>query len=492
MKKIFAIWCIGCLLGEMALADCDWIEWDPRHDPYDNEYIWKTAREYNDVIKGVKDGTSKAAVCGSRGSKGMCRPGETINAPADHVFKADTVRAAVKYECTGSGMFGFAWKPIEGGKVGDTCSEFRFEGTTVKPALKVGQKFPSDVNGTTQVTREECAKITGESLTGEGIYQIVCGKDLKLKCELVKKDSQDDTCSVKIKGQNVTIKRGAEYNVDLTSEECKSAIPSAHGATYDTNAVYHFYCGPICKNVGCKKGYGKDTTGKCVKNNPNPPKQKSCREKNKNAGANRLACCDVEASDTGSWVNGECKCKNKDAKFKVIDTDHGICMAGDGSVVPPVNNCPDDAYPDGGTCMCNNPDMTYNKAKNLCECPGDTNKVSNECRCEEKNKVLKNGQCEWSDEYLASLKMDIETWYSKINGLTASFEVNKWKDAEGNFNTARLASDSIAGVVLGTVGGVVTARLVKKSQIKKGFEDIQCHIGGQPVADYGDEFTVGR
>ena len=69
--------------------------------------------------------------------------------------------------------------------------------------------------------------------------------------------------------------------------------------------------------------------------------------------------------------------------------------------------------------------------------------------------------------------------------------VSVWKDEKGGFNTARLASDSVAGVVLGTVGGVVTSNIIKKNQIKNGFEDLKCTINGQDVATYGDEFRVG-
>ena len=79
----------------------------------------------------------------------------------------------------------------------------------------------------------------------------------------------------------------------------------------------------------------------------------------------------------------------------------------------------------------------------------------------------------------------------KFNDAMSVFKANVWKNAEGNFNTARLASDSIAGVVLGTAGGLITSHLVKKGQVKSGFEDIQCTVGGQKVADWGDEFTVG-
>lgn len=66
-----------------------------------------------------------------------------------------------------------------------------------------------------------------------------------------------------------------------------------------------------------------------------------------------------------------------------------------------------------------------------------------------------------------------------------------WKNAEGKFNGVRLASDLTAGVVLGTVGGVVSGVVIKKKQLENGFEDLHCTVGGQTVADWGDEFRVG-
>lgn len=86
----------------------------------------------------------------------------------------------------------------------------------------------------------------------------------------------------------------------------------------------------------------------------------------------------------------------------------------------------------------------------------------------------------------------IDLQYSKLDNLRRQFGLSVWRDENGNFNTARLVSDSIAGVVLGTVGGIVTSKLVKKNQLKKGFEDIGCYVGGQSVAGFGDEFNVGR
>jgi hypothetical protein len=80
----------------------------------------------------------------------------------------------------------------------------------------------------------------------------------------------------------------------------------------------------------------------------------------------------------------------------------------------------------------------------------------------------------------------------KLDAIVAGFgEANVWTNAEGKFNTARLASDSIAGVVLGTAGGLITSSVMKKKQAEQGFEDLKCVVGGQPVAGWGDEFNVG-
>ncbi|MDE6250101.1 MAG: hypothetical protein K2M34_00500 [Alphaproteobacteria bacterium] len=78
-----------------------------------------------------------------------------------------------------------------------------------------------------------------------------------------------------------------------------------------------------------------------------------------------------------------------------------------------------------------------------------------------------------------------------LKEISDGFGRSHWKTASGNFNGARLASDSIAGVVLGTVGGVVTSNIIKKNQVKGGFESLNCAVGGQMVADYGDQFQVG-
>ena len=78
-----------------------------------------------------------------------------------------------------------------------------------------------------------------------------------------------------------------------------------------------------------------------------------------------------------------------------------------------------------------------------------------------------------------------------MDSISGSFKTSVWKNKDGGFNTVRLASDGIAGVVLGTAGGLITSNIIKKNQIKSGFEDIQCTISGQVVASFGDDFQVG-
>ncbi len=92
---------------------------------------------------------------------------------------------------------------------------------------------------------------------------------------------------------------------------------------------------------------------------------------------------------------------------------------------------------------------------------------------------------------LSNSRRKISDAHAVLRGMASRFKVSEWKDEEGKFNTARLASDSVAAVVLGTTGALVTSNIVKKNQVENGFEDIKCTIGGQTVADWGDQFRVG-
>ncbi len=294
-----------------------------------------------------------------------------------------------------------------------------------------------------------------------------------------------DKCDVTYQGKKYSLKSGEELPIDILGSDPVVQVLNAGQGNFDSNGIYRCACKGNCRLVKCNNGYTPGKNNRCVKNS-GPVQPKTCKQRNANNGPVALACCDVE--DVADFVGGKCDCRGQN-DFQITSDGRGQCVP---KTESNPKNCPDDAHPSGTTCECTNSDMWYNEGRNYCECPDGTNKKGDVCKCTKDHQVLKGGECVWSDEYLSSLKAEIESKYSGVKSVTSTFEVSKWKDAEGNFNTARLASDSIAGVVLGTVGGVVTAHLVKKAQVKQGFEDIQCHIGGQSVAGYGDGFVVGR
>ncbi len=177
---------------------------------------------------------------------------------------------------------------------------------------------------------------------------------------------------------------------------------------------------------------------------------------------------------------------------------------------------------DSKTCLCDDetmePDFDANKcvktaAAALCEEIGEDkasfDAKSRKCVCKDPDKEVseqakdcvetKDARARREAEDAAiqkkneqnSAKARIEEIRTKMASITDGLGVSVWKNKDGNFNTSRLASDSIAGVVLGTAGGLITSNVVKKNQIKGGFEKINCSIGGQTVAGFGDDFSVG-
>ncbi|MBP3316195.1 MAG: carboxypeptidase regulatory-like domain-containing protein [Alphaproteobacteria bacterium] len=123
------------------------------------------------------------------------------------------------------------------------------------------------------------------------------------------------------------------------------------------------------------------------------------------------------------------------------------------------------------------------------------NSVTRTCECIDRQNTDWNSDktacVETQDAKIRRRESAITGAVSTLDVALSDLAVSKWKTADGKFNTARLASDTIAGVVLGTAGGLITSHVVKKHQVEEGFEDIKCVIGGQSVAGWGDEFNVG-
>ena len=225
--------------------------------------------------------------------------------------------------------------------------------------------------------------------------------------------------------------------------------------------------------------------------------------------ANNACTCRAEKNIVLS--NGKCECKNADFKFESAAVG---CVEKDETVRRRACEAASEtgAYWNGTTCMCNGADMVFvggrcQKSADAaaCEAAIDTvwNSTTKVCSCKKAGYEWNGTACEETAESIAAREeanraqritkssATIADASKKLDDIMAGLKISVWKTAEGNFNGARLASDSIAGVVLGTAGGLITSHLVKKGQVKNGFEDVQCTVGGQKVADWGDEFTVG-
>ncbi len=273
---------------------------------------------------------------------------------------------------------------------------------------------------------------------------------------------------------------------------CYLPKTGANGAQYDAATDK---CN--CNAAGKTFSVGTDGRGQCTGGNVPDPNHNCPANMYYNPNVGHCMCSADNQRETDN--NTKCECAVPNAKNDA----NGQCQCNvsgmiikDGQCVFEAKQCPTpgmefDAA--SGHCKCVNPYQREINNFTGCECtvPGAKNDMNNVCQCTDKDKVVKDGKCEYGESGLANIRANISAAFSSLSSKMGGFEKSVWKDAEGNFNTARLASDSIAGVVLGTAGGIITSKLVKKSQLKKGFEDIKCSIGGQNVASYGDTFSVG-
>ncbi len=291
---------------------------------------------------------------------------------------------------------------------------------------------------------------------------------------------------------------------------------SVKGAMYEIKATVdkrvntgvYVYSGDMCLYISCGDGVLDKETNSCVpKDNGGEDDKKPDDKKSECAEYissdynlfEQCSYCHREKESGAFWdVKSKiCRCIGEVNKDKEWNAEQGKCVAKGGgddndgkddNIIKPINcistfsslqtmidtYCVDlkvnlSTY----MTMCNSGRMTY----------AEFNSISAELKtsCDTIKKNSANEQA----------KQKLVVAAEKLDTMFAGFKVSKWKDAEGKFNTARLASDSIAGVVLGTTGGLITSSVMKKKQVEQGFEDLQCVVGGQPVAGWGDEFMVG-
>ena len=226
----------------------------------------------------------------------------------------------------------------------------------------------------------------------------------------------------------------------------------------------------------------------------------------------------------GTWAGGACSC----AASKNLRLESGKCVCIDanyqwdaGSKTGKITGvaalkraceAATGTYWTGKECKCTQANFWFDGAKcienpDIVACRSVRgavwNQLESKCKCADAKKVISGDQCVETEDArrereaaeqaatIVAIKSRIKTASKTLDEIRAGFDVSVWKDEEGKFNTSRLVSDSVAGVVLGTAGGLITSNVVKKNQVENGFEDIQCTVGGQVVANWGDEFRVG-
>lgn len=242
--------------------------------------------------------------------------------------------------------------------------------------------------------------------------------------------------------------------VDVTKWKCK--CPNRAGVVQATA-------------VSCKcdiiKGYQETAPNTCT--------QTTCADLQTKCNAVRDASYKTLTAHDGQKY---CECVCDDEKNKAYNYSKNKCEA-----ITNICDLIDDAVLDRyGNCVCKSNWLPPVRGK----CPSGTSSGSASGGGASSGVTV-------SPQQIAQAKQNVSDVYDDLKSISDGFGRSHWKTASGNFNGARLASDSIAGVVLGTVGGVVTSNVIKKNQVKGGFESLQCTVGGQLVADFADQFQVG-
>ena len=285
---------------------------------------------------------------------------------------------------------------------------------------------------------------------------------------------------------------------DWSEKDCKCTCKQGKGTWNGRICAYDVT--PDCGNDADWKGNRcvcKDKTKEWDANKKQCVENSVLKCLSQRKTANGKACCWLKDSVAEYYEReDECRCSGG-KKFEIGSDGKGKCVAVvpvPPTIVPPVE--PDYECPTIDSTWL----ITYK------DCPDVISAITglqSDCAA----KIVKDHAtfdsrlslirtmittCE-SQQQQAAASQRITVLIGNINGKLTGWKdsLNVWKNKEGKFNTARLASDSIAGVVLGTAGGLITSSVVKKAQVKQGFEDISCTIGGQKVADWHDEFKVG-
>lgn len=204
------------------------------------------------------------------------------------------------------------------------------------------------------------------------------------------------------------------------------------------------------------------------------------------------------------WCVASTYCNNKpNTHLNIIDetkTDLQ-CVSNDTGNAPVVTNAPqsgDENQPDASPSN-DEPAAVNTDTRNECE-RGVTGYVMFEGVCmpiaqmqQIQSQRAEQQAAQQAAQELQNLRSRIDRYAETIMDIEDAHtddKVSAWKNADGKFNTSRLLSDSIAGIALGTVGGLVVNKVVKDKHVETGFEEIGCAIDDERIADFDDVFVI--
>ncbi len=450
MKKFLLFPLFVCSLlavPEISFAGCNSpvvLGFDGNQAPADDEFLYETKEQFLLTKQGFTN-TGKQSSGSGRGyecdeiNSPSCTIDDVIEMPAGHVFKGEVIPNARRYQC----QIGSIWGDDKWVVVDDnTCSTKGFGD------ILVG-KCVSDGNGCRSLTAIDCSGYELTDVNGT-VFIGICRDGPKFVCKAIE-------CREGMRADNgICVIDNAKQDEQEEEQEKTATTPA-----------------PVTK-VSCTQRYG------CY--NLPADKQKAC-----------VACCSVSAS-VANWNQNTqiCECVNKSQTF---NPDTKVCSGGD-TVSAPVVIAPTE--PEKYDCDISKLLELRAKHSTNSEIVSLIDELIEKCEEgiteTEYNSLYINITVVITnirDAGLSSSRTNILNAISKLDNLSSGFKESVWKNEEGEFNTSRLISDSVAGVVLGTAGGLITSSVVKKNQVENGFEDIQCTVGGQVVAGWGDQFQVG-
>jgi len=443
-------------------------------EPDDNEFLYETEDQFNLTKSGYTNSGKKNSGDGQGYEcdhfiSGGCSKDDVITMQPGHVFKGEVIRRKVTYQCDVDS--GDSWEVVNDG----ICHTEGFG------EISVGECVGNTSGGCRILTYTDCSgytKTDNSAIEFKGI----CREGPTFICEATK---CQDKMRVDDEGRCIVDDR-QQPNPELTKECTQGSGKIISQADCKNNET--FECvekdGANCKCGKCNSN-NNGYIGKC---HPSVCQSEICK-----------ACCAKPASET-IWdrTAQACQCVNG-GKFIKENNNQWICKVESNQSV--------DVYKCDEKLMAKLADWKSkctkhaNALKEIADletyCKGQPDRDVF-LRLYDSTQQIVNTTCINDSNVNITIDVSEQTGrvnsaYSQLTAIHNKFRdnVSVWKDAEGNFNTARLASDTVAGVVLGTTGALVTSHVVKKNQVENGFEDIKCTIGGQNVAGWGDQFRVG-